>query len=351
MVERALFDGLGVALGLEYHQLLLDNVAGIDLGDLHPELGGVVPRDLIPVHPLRQLWVRHRVGLVDALYDGESDDPSLESVVRQGIRHFKIQLCGDVERDGARIRRMAPILGRTTELMVSLDGQESFQDLAELVALLDLLESAEEPARRVCEAIRYVEQPLSRQIALDAAVADDVDRVSARKPLLIDASDDTLSAFKRAVGLGYRGVSSKGCKGLMKALANLGLCQHYSARKDGPRPFLSGEDATCLPIVSLHQELAHLAALGIGHAEAGGGHVAQGLSHLPEAERQACQERHGSLYQRLPREEMTLAVRDGRLDLDSVNTAGLGVGLEIDPETTTPLTGWRPEDLEMSTDV
>ena len=55
------------------------------------------------------------------------------------------------------------------------------------------------------------------------ALARDVRRCRASSPVIIDESDDTLDAFVRARDLGYRGVSSKTCKGLYKSLINRAL--------------------------------------------------------------------------------------------------------------------------------
>ena len=71
LLERALFDGLGRALDLPHHEILRRNLGGIDLGDIHPELAGAAPADVLPPRPARRLQVRHTVGPGDILREGD----------------------------------------------------------------------------------------------------------------------------------------------------------------------------------------------------------------------------------------------------------------------------------------
>ena len=167
--------------------------------------------------------------------------------------------------------------------------------------------------------------------------------LSALKPVVIDESDDALDSFARAAEVGYTGVSAKNCKGLIKAVANRALTLKLGA--DSGAPFMmTAEDLMNLPVVPLHQDLAQVAALGIGHVERNGHHYVRGLDHLSEAERTGCEEVHAGLY----RQEggMTrLDIRGGRIDLRSLQVPGLGVGVEVDWETMVPLDQWRFDSL------
>ena len=356
LVERALFDGLGVALEVPYHTLLRDNLVGIEFGDIHAELAGVAPGDVIPARPLDEIHIRHTVGLTDPirtadiapgsrLHDGLPQ--SLEEYIdHQGLRYFKIKVGGHVDEDAERLDEIAAVLPKDG-LTVTLDGNEQYDDPAALEDLLDRLQGGDASTRRLYDAILYLEQPLDRRVALDAESAAAVSALSARKPMVIDESDETLTTFKEAVALGYRGVSSKACKGFIKSLANLALCARLNEQCGAPgRYTLTGEDLTNVPVVALHQDLAHLAALGVTHAERNGHHYVRGLDHLPAAERDGCVERHAGLYERLDDDLVALRVRDGRIRVTSLQIPGLGVGVDVDPETTIPLDGWRPEDLE-----
>lgn len=356
LVERALFDGLGVALGVPYHTLLRDNLIGIDLGDIHAELAGVAPIDVIPSRPLDEVHLRHTVGLTDPirtadiaaesrLHDGLPQ--SLEEYIdRHRLRYFKIKVGGDVDADAERLDRIADVLPKD-DITISLDGNEQYDDPADLEELLNRLQSGCASTRRLYDAILYLEQPLDRRVALAARSTDAISALSERKPMVIDESDETLTTFKEAVAHGYRGVSSKACKGLTKALANLALCRRLNDESGEPgRYTLTGEDLTNVPVVALHQDLAHLAALGITHAERNGHHYVRGLDYLPAAERDGCLECHAGLYERPEEDLVALRVREGRIRVASLHIPGLGVGVDVDPETTIPLDGWRPEDLE-----
>ena len=207
-------------------------------------------------------------------------------------------------------------------------------------ALVGLLERVEQRWPQFYNRLLFVEQPLDRALALDPQLAPAIAAVSAKKPMLIDESDEDLDTFKKATALGYRGVSSKACKGLIKALANAALARHL----DGERYFVSGEDLTNIAVVPLHQDLAHLAALGLRHAERNGHHYVRGLDHLSERERQICLSEHADLY---GREQGLAALRivGGQIEIGSLQRPGLGVGAAVDTEALTPVEEWSVDEL------
>ena len=67
LMERALIDAVGCGVGASYFELLKDNLLGLELGAIHPELQGVEPSQVIGDAPLTQLHVRHTVGLADPI--------------------------------------------------------------------------------------------------------------------------------------------------------------------------------------------------------------------------------------------------------------------------------------------
>ena len=98
--------------------------------------------------------------------------------------------------------------------------------------------------------------------------------------MLIDESDAELDSFTRAVALGYRGVSTKNCKGIVKSFLNRSLVERENrGRALGQRLFMSAEDLTNVPVVPLQQDLATVRALGITHVERNGHHYVRGLAH------------------------------------------------------------------------
>ena len=209
-------------------------------------------------------------------------------------------------------------------------------------ALIGLLERVERELPRMHEALLYIEQPLDRFVALDRTLAPAIRSVSERKPMLIDESDEDLNTFKDAVALGYRGVSSKACKGMIKALANAALVRHLNGETD--QYFLSAEDLTNIPVVGLHQDLTHVAALGIDHVERNGHHYVRGLDHLSSSERAQCQTRHRTLYEDRG-DLLTLAINHGQINVESLQTPGLGSGDLVDRDAVIPLEDWSMDTL------
>ena len=64
--------------------------------------------------------------------------------------------------------------------------------------------------------------------------------------------------FPRARALGYKGVSSKTCKGIYKSLINGARCAAW-----GDGFFMSGEDLTIQAGLALQQDLALVSLLGV----------------------------------------------------------------------------------------
>lgn len=353
LLERALIDGLGRALGLGYHTLLKTNTLGVDLGQLHPELRGIEPSQCIAPQPLDRLSIRHTVGLADPIRSADilpgdrlNDGlpQSLEEYLQvQQLSYFKIKVNGVLEADLERLRTIASLLDSTgAPYHLSLDGNEQYKEMESFLELVRRIET--DPAlQRFWANTLYIEQPLERSLALEPLLSPGIRATSARKPLLIDESDGDLDSFCRAVDLGYLGVSAKNCKGLIKALANQGLARHFSSATGRPY-FLSGEDLMNLPVVPLQQDLAQLAALGIPHAERNGHHYVRGLNHLSPTERQACSRKHHSLYAPLG-DSLALDIQQGRIDLTSLQCAGLGVGMEVDTASMIPLEEWQFKSL------
>ena len=356
LMERALIDAVGRARGRTYHQLLTDpaNPLGLDLGAILPVLAGTPPSAAAAARPSASIAVRHTVGLADPIRDahvpaGEVLDDglpqSLEAYLAvQGLRWLKVKVSGDNEADLERLTAIARLLDDRPGAggyAVSLDGNEQYTELDGFAGLLERIES-DLPAFH--DAIAYVEQPLERSVALDPGQAAGIAAVAARKPLIIDESDGDLDSFQRASDLGYRGVSTKNCKGLFKALANAALARRLSREQRVPF-LLTAEDLMNLPVVPLHQDLTHVAALGLDHAERNGHHYVRGLDHLSPPERERVLREHEGLY-RPSAETGFLHVADGAIDVRSLQRCpGLGAGSAFDPGAMVPLEDWRFESL------
>ena len=348
LMERALIDGLGLALGQSYFNILQGNVLGLTLGEIHPELKGVELSAALPSAPLRALHIRHTVGLVDPIRTADIataerlDDglpQSLEEyVTQQGVRYLKIKIGGDPAADFDRLAAIAALLDGV-DCRITLDGNEQYHDAGDLLVLLERIERQ---LGALYDGVLYIEQPMDRAISLDPSLAKDIRALADKRPLLIDESDEELDTFRRALELGYTGVSSKSCKGLIKALANFALVHKLNA--SGHSHFVSAEDLTTVPVVSLQQDLVHVAALGIDHLERNGHHYVRGLDHLSKTERAQCLARHGDLY-RAEGESGFLAIRGGQIEIGSLQTSGLGVDGAVDAEAMQPLESWLVEEM------
>ncbi len=178
------------------------------------------------------------------------------------------------------------------------------------------------------------------------ALAGDVRTLAAHRPVIIDESDGTLDAFVRARDLGYRGVSSKTCKGLYKSLINRARCVAWNAADEGnggragsagaapvdavlPPWFLSAEDLTIQAGIALQQDLALVSLLGIGHVERNGHHYVNGMHGLPPSEQTGFLTAHPDLYHR-SHGAVRLRIEGGRIAIGSLGGTGFASGAAPD---------------------
>ena len=340
LVERAVLDGLCRVAGEPLHRMVAMNRLGLRLGEVHAELGDTHPRDLLPAAPLNSCFVRHTVGLGDALSpadipanekvnDGLPQD--LESSIREyGLRYFKVKLFADAERDFARLRELSRLLERETggKCFVTLDGNENFKTFEAFREFWQ--KAASDPAlKELWRRIIVVEQPIHRDRALSDDLGPALRAWPDRPPLIIDESDGAIGDLPRALSLGYVGTSHKNCKGIVKGIANASLLA--KRRRAGERVALTGEDLCNLGPVTLLQDLAMMALLGVEHVERNGHHYFRGLSLWPADWQDSALEAHGDLYTRHRDGFACLRIREGRVALGSVNSAPLGVKPLFDP--------------------
>jgi len=210
-----------------------------------------------------------------------------EVVARYGQRWFKLKVGGDARADVERLSAIAAVLDRKAQpYHASLDGNEQYEDMAGVAELWSKMK-AEQRLKRLVDSILFIEQPVTRKNALGRKVAG-ID-----KPVIIDESNDALDAFPRAKALGYKGVSSKTCKGIYKSLINRARCAAW-----GNGYFMTGEDLTIQAGLALQQDLALVSLLGLMHVERNGHHYVNGMAGLSAAEQEAFLAVHGDLYER-----------------------------------------------------
>jgi hypothetical protein len=345
LVERAVLDGLCRLAGQPLHRIIAANSLDLRLGEIYPELGQAQPSDLLPDTPLESCFVRHTIGLGDALSpadlppnervdDGLPQD--LEASIRAyGLRYFKVKLHGDAERDFPRLRELTRLLKLETngQFFLTLDGNENFKTFEAFREFWQ--EAAADPTlRELWRRILVVEQPVYRDRALSDEAGAALRAWPERPPLIIDESDGAVGDLPRALELGYAGTSHKNCKGIVKGLAN--ACLLAMRQKQGESAVLTGEDLCIVGPLALLQDLAVMALMGIEHVERNGHHYYRGLSMFPSDWQEAALAGHADIYARHSEGFATLKIQDGKLRLPSLNTAPFGVHPLLDPSIFPP---------------
>ena len=372
LIERAMIEAFCRAMGRPFAHLLHTDRLGIRLGEIHGELSGYVPSDLLPERPRTTMIARHTVGMADPLVETDIlPDDRLEDGLPQsltacidayGLRHFKIKLGGDAEHDVERLQRVAEVIQACAPIdyAFSLDGNEQFTSLSHFRSFWEAV-CAHPALRTFLEHLFFVEQPFHRDVALEPSAMEGLRDWLDRPPIIIDESDGALDSLPRALRLGYAGTSYKNCKGVFKGISNACLLAHLRREQPSRTIVLSGEDLANIGPVALFQDLAVSACLGIDSIERNGHHYFAGLSMFPSEIQKQVIEAHGDLYcrqgdkgtggqgdrgtvrsegldvQGWPR----LDIREGVLHLGSVLDAPFGVGLEVDVEVFDSVDVWR----------
>ncbi|HWE01350.1 MAG TPA: hypothetical protein VG326_02995 [Tepidisphaeraceae bacterium] len=356
LIERAAIDAFCRDQEVPFSRVLRENRLGIRLGRVHEALSGAAPADLIPAQPLRQITVRHTVGLTDPLTDSEispsdrvSDGlpQSLDACIRaNGLTHFKIKLWGDVEKDSARVRHVARIIAENVgaHFAFTLDGNENFKAVEPFREFWRSL-TGDPALGDFLRRLLFVEQPMHRSVALSEQAMREFAAWTDRPPTIIDESDATLASARQAIDFGYAGTSHKNCKGVIKGIANACLLEHRR-RGDRSRPYLlSAEDLTNVGPVALMQDLCVVANLGIPHAERNGHHYFKGLDMFPREVQDAVLAAHPDLYHRQSTGAVAVNIARGVLNVGSVVDHAFGVGARFDPIRFTPAGEWTYESL------
>ena len=240
--ERALADAAARLAGADAVALLRQDLLEIRPAAGAPRADARRSRARGRLAAPETLAVRHTVGLLDPIVaadvpaDGWLRDglpQTLEECVRaHGLRHFKLKVGGRLgRRPGAPHphRGDARPAHSPTPTSSTLDGNEQYKTLR-TTSPRSSRPSRRRPAlARSRRSIAFIEQPLDRAVALDAAATEGLAALGRRVPIIIDESDGELEAFTPAVALGYRGVSTKNCKGIIKSFLNRSLVERRNA--------------------------------------------------------------------------------------------------------------------------
>jgi hypothetical protein len=344
LIDRAIVDALCRALGVSFPAAIRANLPGIgaaltaDLSgfDLDAFFGSLA----LPA----TIAARHTVGMLDpivagdvAVRVGDGLPESLEEVIAvYGNRYFKLKLSGDLHADIERLCRIASVVDTLPGYAITLDGNEQYVDPSAVTELWRRV-GATPALGRLAAATLYLEQPLPRALAFDI----DVSHFARPKPLLIDESDATLDAFPMAKVAGYAGVSSKSCKGLYKSLLNAARCAYWSTGTP-LRYFLSGEDLTMQVGLAVQQDLALAGVLGLQHVERNGHHYVNGFAGqgAGSKEQQAFLDSQPGLYE-MSHGSVRLSIRDGLINICSLDAPGFAAGAQPDWATLAPLRAAR----------
>ena len=206
LLDRAILDALGRALGLSFAEMIAPQRAG--------HRAAAASRPILRASTCsgssaicaraRRSRVRHTVGLVDPIVAADQkagervDDglpETLEEVVRHyGCRYYKLKVGGDVAADLDRLTRIAGVLDRSAgEYRATLDGNEQYDAVEGIAELWRRMR--ETPAlERLVAATLFIEQPIKRASALEKPV----DALARLKPMLIDEFDGEIGTFPAA---------------------------------------------------------------------------------------------------------------------------------------------------------
>ncbi|HXI04854.1 MAG TPA: hypothetical protein VNJ49_00760 [Bradyrhizobium sp.] len=325
-IDKAILDALLRATDSSFFDGMAQNVAGID-SRLSPDISSRdIEQFLAGRKRLERVAIRHTVGLDDKV---EGEGGVADARENAGARYFKLKLNGDPAHDADRLVRIGCELSKLPhDYKVTLDANEQYADLAALTALVDRLDR-DGALKPIASRLLYIEQPMPRDITRNSPLG-----ALASHGFIIDEADDSYDAFPAARALGYRGISSKSCKGVYKSVVNAARAAKWSA--GGARHFITGEDLTCQAGLAVQQDLALGALLGIGHAERNGHHYVDGFAETPAAEAERFLAAHPDLYEKRGG-TVRLAVHDGDLLTASLAVPGFASAVHPDWPTIAPL--------------
>ena len=318
--DKAILDALLRASGQDVFSGLRDNIVGLD-ARLTPDLSDdAIASYLQSRVPPQRVMVRHTFGLAEPI-------GALGETYRQtGCRYFKLKLSGDPVADASRLAQIVAELDKNNiDYRATLDGNEQYADVDSLAALTQAL-MHERQFGQFPQRLLYIEQPLPRDLTFTTPLG----ALGESFAFIIDEGESDYDTFPRVVALGYRGISSKTCKGIYKSLLNGARAAAWT-QSGTARAFIAAEDLTCQAGLSVQQDTALLAFHGIAHAERNGHNYVEGFAAAPDAEVRAFCTAHPTFYDG----SNGLAIRDGMLDLTSLMQPGFASG--VDPKMIVPV--------------
>jgi hypothetical protein len=318
-IDKAILDALLRCTGGNFFDGMKSNIAGVDARLSRDLIDADMSRFLAGRNRLEHVAIRHTVGMDDKV---EGEGGVADTKENAGARYFKLKLNGDPQHDADRLTRIGKELATLPyDYRVTLDANEQYADLVALSSLVEQLDR-DTALRPIAQKLLYIEQPMPRDITRQSPLG-----ALARRDFIVDEADDSYDAFPAARALGYRGISSKSCKGIYKSVINATRAAKWSA--DGEKCFIAGEDLTCQAGLAVQQDLALGALIGVTHAERNGDHYVDGFGDTPAAEAEAFLTAHPDLYVR-DGNKIRLAIHDGDLLTGSLTTPGFATSVHPD---------------------
>jgi len=203
--DAAIHDAAGIALGISAFEFYKQPVP-LPTADVYfADRNACAAIDAVIQPPRRELDAWYIVGKNDSM------EEDLAPWVRdRGYRCFKIKVSGrDNQQDVARtseVYRAAKGLG-VSEPRLSVDANEANPDVASVLDYLERLRAADAEA---FAALRYLEQPTGRDIAVHSF---DWCEVTKLKPVILDEGLTGLGLMEEAARQGWSGFALKTCKG------------------------------------------------------------------------------------------------------------------------------------------
>lgn len=331
-IDKAILDALLRATNSNFFDGMAQNIAGIDARLSRDLADAEIEQFLGRSKRLQRVAVRHTVGLDDAI---EGEGGVADTSENAGARYFKLKLNGDPAHDAERLIRIGRELARLPyAYKVTLDANEQYADLSALASLVDRLDR-DSALKPIAANLLYIEQPMPREVTRKSPLG-----ALAGRDFIIDEADDSYDAFPAARARGYRGISSKSCKGLYKSIINATRAAKWSV--EGGNYFVTGEDLTCQAGLAVQQDLALGSLIGITHAERNGHHYVDGFADTPAAEAERFLAGHPDLYE-ISGGRVQLAVHDGDLLTGSLMTPGFASAVHPDWSAIAPLA--RPKTI------
>lgn len=311
-IDKAILDALLRSQRTDFFNGMRTNLAGLD-ARLTPDLDNSAISNFLTGRKVSQrIAVRYTIGMLDTL-------DSVREAIRAKYRFFKIKLCGDPEKDRVRLSELAALLG-DSDYQATLDANEQYRSIGDLDTLVKALQTGT-ALEALAARLLYIEQPFAREDTWNF----DLRFLATTVAFIIDEADDSYDAFPRAKILGYRGVSSKSCKGLYKSLLNGARAAFWN--KAGEDFFISAEDLTCQAGLAVQQDNALVAFHGLKHAERNGHHYVDGFANTPALEAGSFLAAHSDLYEKSDG-IVRLAVHDGTIATESLAVPGFACALQ-----------------------